>query len=137
MRGSLPVTRARISLAQSGLRSDIAFEMPQPHAVSALVETPLPAAVSALVKTSQPIAFAHWLASDLFRPGPAKEFEPRPVQRGRGGLSEPGPRNAAEADGRETLPGMIEPPTGDIRVQTPGRNVCPWPIVNGRARINC
>jgi hypothetical protein len=25
MRGSLPVTRARISLAQSGLRSDIAF----------------------------------------------------------------------------------------------------------------
>ena len=37
------------------------FEMPQPPAVSALVETPLPAAVSALVKTSQPIAFAHWL----------------------------------------------------------------------------
>ena len=47
--------------------------MPQPAAVSALVETPLPAAVS------------------------------------------------AEADGRESLPGMIEPPTGDIRVQT--RNV--------------
>src|SRR5215472_10419501 len=64
-------------------------EMPQPPAVSVLVETPLPAAVSALVKTSQPIAFAHWLASDLFRPGPAKEFEPRPVLRGRGGLSEP------------------------------------------------
>src|SRR5215831_11405573 len=75
------------------------------------------AAVSAPVETSQPIAFAHWLASDLFRPGPAKEFEPRPVLRGRGGLSEPGPRNAAEPDG------LIEPPTGDIRVQTPGRNV--------------
>ena len=89
-------------------------EMPQPPAVSALVETPLPAAVSALVKTSQPIAFAHCLASDLFRPGPAKEFEPRPVS---GGLSEPGPRNAAEPDG------LIEPPAGDIRVQTPGRNV--------------
>src|SRR5262249_53721383 len=57
-----------------GLRSDIAFEMPQPHAVSALVETPLPAAVSALVKTSQPIAFAHWLASDLFRPGRRKNL---------------------------------------------------------------
>jgi hypothetical protein len=99
------------------------IEMPQPPAVSALVETPLPAAVSALVKTSQPIAFAHWLASDLFRPEPAKEFEPRPVLRGRRGLSEPGPRNAAEADGRESLPGMIEPPTGDIRVQTPGPNV--------------
>src|SRR5215813_3287090 len=28
---------------------------------------------------------------------------------------------SAEADGRESLPGMIEPPTGDIRVQT--RNV--------------
>jgi hypothetical protein len=92
-------------------------EMSQLTAVKALVETPLPAAVSALVKTSQPIAFAHWLASDLFRPGPAKEFEPRPVLRGRGGLSEPGPRNAAEPDG------LIEPPTGDIRVQTPGRNV--------------
>ena len=37
--------------------------------------------------------------------------------RGRGGLSEPGPRNAAEPDS------LIEPPTGDIRVQTPGRNV--------------
>lgn len=92
-------------------------EMPQPPGLSALVETPLPAAVSALVKTSQPIAFAHWLASDLFRPGPAKEFEPRPVLRGRGGLSEPGPRNAAEPDG------LIEPPTGDVRVQTPGRNM--------------
>jgi hypothetical protein len=92
-------------------------EMPQPPAVTALVETPLPAAVSALVKTSQPIAFAHWLASDLFRPGPAKEFEPRPVLRGRGGLSEPGPRNAAEPDG------LIEPPTGDVRVQTPGVNM--------------
>jgi hypothetical protein len=92
-------------------------EMPQPPGVSALVETPLPAAVSALVKTSQPIAFAHWLASDLFRPGPAKEFEPRPVLRGRGGLSEPGPRNAAEPDG------LIETPTGDVRVQTPGRNM--------------
>jgi hypothetical protein len=92
-------------------------EMPQPPAVSALVETPLPAAVSALVKTSEPIALAHWLALDLFRPGPAKEFEPRPVLRGRGGLSEPGPRNAAEPDG------LIEPPTGDIRVQTQGRNV--------------
>jgi hypothetical protein len=44
-------------------------EMPQPPAVPAVVETPLPAAVSALVKTSQPIAFAHWLASDLFRLG--------------------------------------------------------------------
>ena len=92
-------------------------EMSQLTAISALVETPLPAAVSAHVKTSQPIAFAHWLASDLFRPGPAKEFKPRPVLRGRGGLSEPGPRNAAEPDG------LIEPPTGDIRVQTPGRNV--------------
>lgn len=92
-------------------------EMPQPPAVSVLVETPLPAAVSALVKTSQPIAFAHWLASDLSRPGPAKEFEPRPVPRGRGGLSEPGPRNAAEPDG------LIEPPADDIRVQKPGRNV--------------
>jgi len=92
-------------------------QMPQPPAVTALVETPLPAAVSALVKTSQPIAFAHWLASDLFRPGPAKEFEPRPVLRGRGGLSEPGPRNAAEPDG------VIEPPTGDVRVQTPGVNM--------------
>jgi hypothetical protein len=96
-------------------------EMSQLTAISAPVEMPQPAAVSALVKTSQPIAFAHWLASDLFRPGPA--IEPRPVLRGRGGLSEPGPRNAAEADGRESLPGMIEPPTGDIRVQTPGRNV--------------
>ena len=95
----------------------VPVEMPQPPGVSALVETPLPAAVSALVKTSQPIAFAHWLASDLFRPGPAKEFEPRPVLRGRGGLSEPGPRNAAEPDG------LIEPPTGDVRVQTPGRNM--------------
>jgi hypothetical protein len=93
------------------------IEMFQLTAISALVETPLPAAVSAHVKTSQPIAFAHWLASDLFRPGPAKEFEPRPVLRGRGGLSEPGPRNAAEPDS------LIEPPTGDIRVQTPGRNV--------------
>ena len=93
------------------------IEMSQLTAISALVETPLPAAVSAHVKTSQPIAFAHWLASDLFRPGPAKEFEPRPVLRGRGGLSEPGPRNAAEPDS------LIEPPTGDIRVQTPGRNV--------------
>ena len=93
------------------------IEMPRPHAVSVLVETPVHASVSALVKPSQPIAFAHWLASDLFRPGPAKEFEPRPVLRGRGGLSEPGPRNAAEPDG------LIEPPTGDIRVQTPGRNV--------------
>ena len=92
-------------------------EMPQPPAVSVLVEIPLPAAVSALVKTSQPIAFAHWLASDLSHPGPAKEFEPRPVPRGRGGLSEPGPRNAAEPDGR------IEPPADDIRVQNPGRNV--------------
>jgi hypothetical protein len=92
-------------------------EMSQLTAVKALVETPLPAAVSAHVKTSQPIAFAHWLASDLFRPGPAKEFEPRPVLRGRGGLTEPGPRNAAEPDS------LIEPPTGDIRVQTPGRNV--------------
>lgn len=92
-------------------------EMPQPPAVSVPVETPLPAAVSALVKTSQPIAFAHWLASDLSRPGPAKEFEPRPVPRGRGGLSEPGPRNAAEPDG------LIEPTADDIRVQTPGRNV--------------
>ena len=92
-------------------------EMSQLTAISALVETPLPAAVSAHVKTSQPIAFAHWLASDLFRPGPAKEFEPRPVLRGRGGLTEPGPRNAAEPDS------LIEPPTGDIRVQTPGRNV--------------
>jgi hypothetical protein len=81
-------------------------EMPQPPAVTALVETPLPAAVSAHVKTSQPIAFAHWLASDLFRPGSAKEFEPRPVLRGRVGLSEPGPRNAAEWDG------LIESPTG-------------------------
>src|SRR5215831_5619949 len=45
-----------------GLRSDIAFEMPQPHAVSALVKTPLPA------------AFAHWLASDLFRPGRRKNL---------------------------------------------------------------
>src|SRR5215469_8935683 len=70
-------------------------EMPQPPAVSVLVETPPPAAVSALVNTSQPIAFAHWLASDLSRPGP----EPRPVPRGREGLSEPGPRNAAESDG--------------------------------------
>ena len=97
-------------------------EMPQAPAVSALVETPLPAAVPALVKTSQPIAFAHWLASDLFRTGPAKEFELRPVQRG--GLSELDPRNAAGADGRKSLPtGMIEPPTGDIRVQTPGPNV--------------
>ena len=97
-------------------------EMPQAPAVSALVETPLPAAVPALVKTSQPIAFAHWLASDLFRTGPAKGFELRPVQRG--GLSELDPRNAAGADGRESLPaGMIEPPTGDIRVQTPGPNV--------------
>src|SRR5262252_3752336 len=86
-------------------------EMPQPPAVSVLVETPLPAAVSALVKTSQPIAFAHWLASDLSRPGLAQEFEPRPVPRGRGGFSEPGPRNAAE------------PAADDIRVQTPGRNV--------------
>src|SRR5215475_7037933 len=85
-------------------------EMPQPLAVSVRVETPLPAAVSALVKTSQPIAFAHWLASDLSRPGP----EPRPVPRGREGLSEPGPRNAAESDG------LIEPPADDIR---PGRNV--------------
>jgi hypothetical protein len=92
-------------------------EMSQLTAVTALVETPLPAAVSAHVKTSQPIALAHWLASDLFRPAPAKEFEPRPVLRGRGGLSEPGPRNAAEPDS------LIEPPTGDIRVQTPGRNV--------------
>ena len=74
-------------------------EMPQPPAVSVLVETPLPAAVSALVKTSQPIAFAHWLGSDLSRPGPAKEFEPPPVPRGRGGLSELGPRNATEPDG--------------------------------------
>ena len=88
-------------------------EMSQLTAISALVETPLPAAVSAHVKTSQPIAFAHWLASDLFRPGPAKEFE----SRGRGGLSEPGPRNAAEPDG------LIEPPADDIRVQKPGRNV--------------
>src|SRR5262245_4287847 len=90
-------------------------DMPQPPAVSVLIETPLPAAVSALVKTSQPIAFAHWLASDLSRPGPAKEFEPRPVLRGRGGLSEPGPRNAAEPDG------LIEPPADNIRVQTPGQ----------------
>src|ERR1700737_3633199 len=44
-------------------------EMPQTPAVSAPVETPLPAAVPALVKTSQPIAFAHWLASDLFTTG--------------------------------------------------------------------
>ena len=87
-------------------------EMPQPPAVSVLVESPLPTAVSAaLVKTSQPIAFAHWLASDLSRPGPAKEFESRPVPRGRGGSSEPGPRNAAE------------PAADDTRVQTPGRNV--------------
>src|SRR5258708_12781238 len=93
------------------------FAVPPPPGVTGLVETPLPAAVSALVKTSQPIAFAHWLASDLFRPGPAKEFEPRPVLRGRGGLSEPGPRNAAEPDG------LIEPPTGDVRVQTPGVNM--------------
>src|SRR5262249_3776453 len=91
-------------------------ERPQPPAVSVPVENALPAAVSALVKTSQPIAFAHWLASDLSRPGPAKEFEPRPVPRGRGGLSEPGPRNAAEPDG------LIEP-ADDIRVQTSGRNV--------------
>jgi hypothetical protein len=97
-------------------------EMPQPPVISALVETPLPAAVSALVKTSQPIAFAHWLASDLFRTGPAKEIELRPMQRG--GLSELEPRNAAGADGEGSPPaGMIEPPTGDIRVQTPGRNV--------------
>jgi len=89
-------------------------EMPQPPAVSVVVETPLPTAVSAHVETSQPIAFAHWLASDLFRPGPAKEFEPRPVPRGRGGLSEPGSRSAAEPDG------LIEPPADDIR---PGRNV--------------
>src|SRR5947207_8378020 len=91
-------------------------EMPQPP-VSVLVETSLPAAVLALVKTSQPIAFAHWLASDLSRPGPAQEFEPRLVPRGRGRFSEPGPRNAAEPDG------LMEAPTGDIRVQTPGRNV--------------
>ena len=93
------------------------IEMSQLTAISALVETPLPAAVSAHVKTSQPIALAHWLASDLSRPGPAKEFEPRPVPRGRGGLSEPGPRNAAEPDG------LIEPSADDIRVQNPGRNV--------------
>jgi hypothetical protein len=92
-------------------------EMPQPPAVSVPVETPLPAAVSAVVKTSQPIAFAHWLASDLSRPGAAKEFELRPVPRGRGGFNEPGPRNAAEPDG------LIEPTADDIRVQTPGRNV--------------
>ena len=92
-------------------------EKPQPPAVSVLVETPLPAAVSALVKTSQPIAFAHWLASDLSRPGPAKEFRPRPVPRGRGGFSEPGPRNATEPDD------LIEPTADDIRVQTPGPNV--------------
>src|SRR5438477_585406 len=61
--------------------------------------------------------FAHWLASDLSRPGPAQEFEPRLVPRGRGRFSEPGPRNAAEPDG------LMEAPTGDIRVQTPGRNV--------------
>jgi hypothetical protein len=85
-------------------------EMSQLTAVTALVETPLPAAVSAQVKTSQPIALAHWLASDLFRPAPAKEFEPRPVLRGRGGLSEPGPRNAAESNG------LIEPPTGERNV---------------------
>jgi hypothetical protein len=85
-------------------------EMPQPPAVSVLVGTPLPAAVSALVKTSQPIAFAHWLASDPSHPGP----QPRPVTRGREGLSEPGPRNAAKSDG------LIEPPADDIR---PGRNV--------------
>jgi hypothetical protein len=106
-------------------------EMPQPAAVSALVEMPPPAAVSALVKTSQPIAFAHWLVSDLFRTGPAKEFELHPVQRG--GLSELDPRNGpaldlvqvvAGEDGRETLPaGMIKRPTGDIPVQTPGQNV--------------
>src|SRR5262252_10731255 len=80
-------------------------EMPQPPAVSVLVETPLPAAVSALVKTSQPIAFAHWLASDLSRPGP----EPRPVPRGREGLSEPGPRNTAESDGHDIRPGRNVP----------------------------
>ena len=108
---SAPVEMSQLSAISASV------EMPQPAAVSALVESPLPAGVSALVKTSQPIAFAHWLASDLFRPGPAKEFEPRPVLRGRGGLSEPGPRNAAEPDS------LIEPPTGDIRVQTPGRNV--------------
>jgi hypothetical protein len=92
-------------------------EMFQLSAISASVEMPQPAAVSALVKTSQPIAFAHWLASDLSRPGPAKEFEPRSVPRGRGGFSEPGPRNAAEPDG------VIEPTADDIRGQTPGRNV--------------
>src|SRR5947208_7675072 len=50
------------------------IEMPRPHAVSVLVETPVHASVSALVKPSQRIAFAHWLASDLSRPGPAQEF---------------------------------------------------------------
>jgi len=81
MRGSLPVTRAPdfACSIRATIRHSF-FEMLQPAAVSALVETPLPAAVSALVKTSQPIAFAHWLASDLLRPGPAKEFGPRPVQ---------------------------------------------------------
>src|SRR6516164_8236787 len=81
MRGSLPVTRAPdfACSIRATIRHSF-FEMPQPAAVSALVETPLPAAVSALVKTSQPVAFAHWLASDLLRPGPAKEFGPRPVQ---------------------------------------------------------
>ena len=108
---SAPVEMSQLSAISASV------EMPQPAAVSALVESPLPAAVSALVKTSQPIAFAHWLASDLSRPGPAKEFEPRPVIHGRDGLREPGPRNAAEPDG------LIEPPTGDIRVQTPGLNV--------------
>jgi hypothetical protein len=92
-------------------------EMSQLSAISAPVEMPQPAAVSALVKTSQPIAFAHWLTSDLSRPGPAKEFEARSVPRGRGGFSEPGRRNAAEPDG------VIEPTADDIRVQTPGRNV--------------
>ena len=81
MRGSLPVTRAPdfACSIRATIRHSF-FEMLQPAAVSALVETPLPAAVSALVKTSQPVAFAHWLASDLLRPGPAKEFGPRPVQ---------------------------------------------------------
>jgi|SRR5215471_3700221 len=100
--------------------------MPQPPAVSALVETPLPA-VSAFVKTSQPIAFAQWLASDLFRPGPAKEFELRPVLRGRGELSEPGKRNAAE---------MIEPPTGTFGSKHRD-GTYPWRTEKGRARINC
>ena len=102
---SAPVEMSQLSAISASV------EMPQPAAVSALVASPLPAGVSALVKTSRPIALAHWLASDLSRPGPAQEFEPRPAPRGRGGFNEPGPRNAAESA------------ADDIRVQTPGRNV--------------